>query len=50
MQAANRNVTDDFALLIRRMLAKRPEDRPDTLADFLAEMRGTPIFKVRLLP
>jgi eukaryotic-like serine/threonine-protein kinase len=46
LQAANRNVTDEFALLVRKMLAKKPEERPDSMADVLSEMRGMQIFKV----
>lgn len=46
LQASNQNVTDAFAQLVRRMLAKKPEDRPDTMADFVTEMRNTPVFKV----
>jgi serine/threonine protein kinase len=47
VQAANRNITDDFAQLLRRTLAKSPDERPQTMADFLAEMRGMQVFKVR---
>ncbi|MGE3809831.1 MAG: serine/threonine-protein kinase, partial [Gemmataceae bacterium] len=46
LQASNRNVTDDFAQLARRLLAKRPEERPDSMADFLRELRGVPLYKV----
>lgn len=46
VQAANRNVTDDFAALLKSCLAKKPEDRPQTMNDFLAEMHVRPIFKV----
>jgi hypothetical protein len=31
------NLTDDLALLVQRMLAKNPAQRPQTFADFLAE-------------
>jgi len=47
IQAANRNVSDGFADLVRRTLAKKPEDRPNSMADFLGELRGTPVYKVR---
>jgi serine/threonine protein kinase len=43
--ASNRNVHDDFAQLVRRLLAKKPEDRPDTMADFLRDMRAVEVFK-----
>jgi len=47
VQASNNNVTDKFAQLLRRTLAKKPEDRPDTIADFLGEMQTMQVFKVR---
>ncbi len=46
IQAANRNVTDDFAQLIRDMLAKKPEDRPQSMADFLSAARSMQVFKI----
>jgi serine/threonine protein kinase len=46
LQAANRNVSDRFSQLVRRMLAKQPEERPQTMNDFLTELGGTEIFKV----
>ncbi len=46
IQAANRNVTDDFAQLLRRTLAKKPEDRPASMNDFLSELRGAQIFRI----
>jgi len=46
LQAHNRNVTDDFCQLVRRTLAKKPEERPPSMADFLGEMRGVQVFKV----
>jgi eukaryotic-like serine/threonine-protein kinase len=46
LQGSNRNVTDDFAQLIRATLAKVPNDRPDSMADFLREVHGMEIFKV----
>jgi eukaryotic-like serine/threonine-protein kinase len=50
IQATNRNVTDDFAQVVRRTLAKLPGDRPQTMADFLTEMRATEVFKVPPAP
>lgn len=47
VQAANNNVTEKFGQLLRRMLAKKPDDRPDSMADFLAEMATMQVFKVR---
>jgi serine/threonine protein kinase len=46
LQASNRNVTDSFAQLVRRTLAKSPEERPQTMADFLSEMGTMQVFKV----
>lgn len=45
LQAANRDVSDAFAQLVRRMLSKKPQDRPQTMDDFLREMRGTTVLK-----
>jgi serine/threonine protein kinase len=45
-QASNRNVTDEFAALMKSMLAKKPEDRPQSMDDVLTELRVTPLFKV----
>jgi serine/threonine protein kinase len=44
--ASNRNVHEDFAELARRLLAKQPEERPASMADFLRELRGMQVFKV----
>jgi serine/threonine protein kinase len=44
VQAFNRNVTEQFGNLIRRLLSKLPQDRPKTMDDFLAEFRGTKVF------
>jgi eukaryotic-like serine/threonine-protein kinase len=46
LQASNRNVTDSFAQLVRKTLAKDPAERPQTMNDFLAEMRVAGLFKV----
>jgi serine/threonine protein kinase len=46
LQGGNRNVSDGFAQLAKSLLAKEPAGRPDSVADFLREMRSTPIFKV----
>ena len=32
--------------LVRRTLAKKPEDRPESMAEFLREMRTMEVFKV----
>ena len=45
LEAANRNVTPEFAQLLRRTLAKVPRDRPESLSVFLTELRTHRIFK-----
>ncbi len=44
--ASNRNVHDDFAQLVRRLLAKKREERPDSMTDFLRDMLAVDVFKV----
>jgi serine/threonine protein kinase len=44
LQASNRNVTEQFANLVKRLLAKLPKDRPATMEDFLIEFRGVKVF------
>lgn len=46
LEAANPNVTPEFAQLVKRLLAKRPQDRPESLTTFLRELKSTRIFKV----
>jgi serine/threonine protein kinase len=46
LQVSNRNVTDEFAGLVKRMLSKKPEERPASMEDFLTETRGLAIFRV----
>ncbi len=46
VQAGNRNITEDFGALLKASLAKKPEDRPQTMGDFLTEMQMRPIFKI----
>jgi eukaryotic-like serine/threonine-protein kinase len=45
-QAANRNISDEFADLLRSMLAKKPEERPQSMRDFLNELHVRPVFKI----
>jgi serine/threonine protein kinase len=42
---ANDNVTAEFAAVIRSAMAKRPEDRPDSMWDLLKVIENTKIFK-----
>jgi serine/threonine protein kinase len=46
VQTLNRNVTEQFAQLIRRAMAKRPADRPASMDDFLQEFLSVELFKV----
>jgi eukaryotic-like serine/threonine-protein kinase len=46
IQAANRNITDDFAALVRRMLSKIPDERPASMKEFLQDFRRMQVFKV----
>ncbi len=43
--AANENVTSEYADLIKQMLAKKPEDRPSSMWDFLKANKVTKTFK-----
>lgn len=46
LQASNRNVTDQFAALVRKMLAKAPAERPQSMNDVINELSVAKIFKV----
>jgi eukaryotic-like serine/threonine-protein kinase len=41
----NENITIEFNNLIRKLLAKKPEDRPQSMWDVLKQLRATPMFK-----
>ena len=43
----NENVTKEFADLVKRMMSKRADARPDSMWEFLKEFRTTEIFKKR---
>ncbi|MDA8746504.1 serine/threonine protein kinase [Rubripirellula amarantea] len=43
----NDNVTREFADLVKSMMAKRPDDRPPSMWEFLKVFRGVEIFKKR---
>jgi len=47
VQAMNREVSDPMAQLIKRMLAKKPADRPRDCGEFLKEFLHMPVFKDR---
>jgi len=50
LESANRNVTPEFADLIRRTLSKKPSARPQSVADFLTEVRMTRMFRTTPKP
>ncbi len=43
----NANVTKEFAELVKRMMAKKPAQRPPSMWDFLKEFRTLEVFKKR---
>jgi serine/threonine protein kinase len=45
IMVGNENVSPDFSNIVKKMLAKKPEDRPQTMWDVLKQVRTTPIFK-----
>ena len=42
---SNENVTSEFSTMVRSMMAKKPEDRVESMWDALKMLRGTKIFK-----
>ena len=46
LEAHNRNVSTEFSNLIKRMLAKEREERPQTLTEFLRDMMSIRVLKV----
>jgi serine/threonine protein kinase len=46
-QAHNPDVTDEFAALVLRMLAKKKEERPQNFHDVLMKLKTMKVFKVR---
>jgi serine/threonine protein kinase len=45
-QVLNDNITPEFAELIRKMMAKRPEDRPASMWEFLKTVRSMRVFRI----
>ncbi len=45
IQAVNRNVSDQAAELIKRLMAKRPQSRPRDMAEFMREFHSIELFK-----
>lgn len=50
VEAINKNITPEFGQLLRRMLAKEPSDRPQSVQDFLREFQMMRLFKRTPLP
>ena len=50
LAAANRNVTPEFADLVRRAMAKDRATRPASVGELLRKLRGMRIFKCDLPP
>lgn len=50
LEALNHNVTPEFAALVRRMLAKKADQRPESMDIFLREFAALSIFKERPKP
>lgn len=46
LEATNRNVSPAFSQLVRRMLAKDPKSRPQSMSDVLREVKSIELFKV----
>jgi serine/threonine protein kinase len=46
IQPYNDNVTPEFANLVKKMMAKKREERPGTMYDFLKEFRNMRVFKI----
>jgi serine/threonine protein kinase len=44
LEGVNRNVTAGFATLVRRMLAKHPNQRPNSMTDVIMELRSNRVF------
>ncbi len=47
VQMLNRNVHNDFANLVGRMLAKEPKDRPESLMEFMRELKAGRVFQIK---
>lgn len=43
----NRNVHAGFADLVHRMLAKEPDERPDSLKEFIRELKAGRVFQIK---
>ncbi len=50
LEGIDHNVSKDFALLIRSCMAKRPQDRPESMEMFLTAFRSMKVFRVMPKP
>lgn len=50
LEGIDTNVNKDFALLIRSCMAKKPQDRPESMGTFLTALRSMKVFKVMPKP
>ncbi len=50
LEAVDKNLTTEFAHLIRRSMAKRPQDRPQSMTDFLNDFRRIRMWRVAPRP
>lgn len=50
LEAINKNVHSQFSQFVTRLMAKDPRQRPPTMEDLLAELKGTRIFQRRPTP
>ena len=46
LEPVDKNLTAEFAQLIRRSMAKRPEERPESMTDFLMDFRRLRMWRV----
>ncbi len=50
LETIDKNLTPEFVQLIRRSMAKRPEERPQSMADFLTDFRRLRMWRVAPRP
>jgi serine/threonine protein kinase len=46
LQGSNRNASDAFSNLVRKTLSKNPDERPESMQDFLREFEAIDVFKI----
>ena len=44
--AQESNITPEFSALVSKMMAKKPEQRPESMAHVVSELKKIPVFKV----